>query len=273
MGGFALKVDNGATKFIEPENGMTRIPLTAKGVLLLAQCGYIPDISRGEIKDKSKADLFANTLVCLQAGWCVLQYIGRLAAGLPVSLLEINTLGHALCALAIYISWWRKPLDIEEPHILSGDSYRPLFAASWMGSSTSRSVLKDDRDLRCEMQDLSWDAAVEGREGEIAMDELGDAPTMTLSSDDYLFGHRLDPDGRAFQDQVFRTGIWRWQFLTRIWGWLWRNRPLRQLFPPSIGVRIEPAIQTVELSAVDIRRWRLASDALRKHPELDFGKW
>jgi hypothetical protein len=272
MGGFALKVDNGATKFIEPENGMTRIPLTAKGVLLFAQCGHIPDISEGEIKDKSKADLFANTLVCLQAGWCVLQYIGRLAAGLPVSLLELNTLGHALCALAIYISWWHKPLDIEEPHILSADEYRPLFAASWMRSSMSRSFLKDDRGFRYEINDLSWNATVEGREGEIAMDDLGDAPTITLSSNDYLFGHRLQPRGRAFQDQVFRTGIWRRGFLTGIWEWLWESR-IRALFPPGIGVRIEPASQTVELSAVDIRRWRLASDALRKHPKLDFCKW
>ena len=30
----------------------------------------------------------------------------------PVSLLELNTLGHAACALLIYLCWWEKPVDI-----------------------------------------------------------------------------------------------------------------------------------------------------------------
>ncbi|KAK0753677.1 hypothetical protein B0T18DRAFT_484350 [Schizothecium vesticola] len=34
---------------------------------------------------------------------------------MTTSLLELNTLAHALCALALYSLWWNKPLDIEEP--------------------------------------------------------------------------------------------------------------------------------------------------------------
>lgn len=32
----------------------------------------------------------------------------------PISLLELNTFGHAVCALLIYLCWWKKPLDISD---------------------------------------------------------------------------------------------------------------------------------------------------------------
>ena len=32
----------------------------------------------------------------------------------PVSLLELNTFGHAISALLIYFCWWEKPLDISD---------------------------------------------------------------------------------------------------------------------------------------------------------------
>lgn len=41
--------------------------------------------------------------------------IGRLASGLPVTLLEANTLLHAVIAIAIYAVWWHKPLSPEYP--------------------------------------------------------------------------------------------------------------------------------------------------------------
>jgi hypothetical protein len=32
-----------------------------------------------------------------------------------ISLLELNTFGHAICTLVTYFLWWRKPLDVQEP--------------------------------------------------------------------------------------------------------------------------------------------------------------
>jgi len=51
----------------------------------------------------------------------VLQSVARLFYQLPVSLLEVNTIGHAICALLIYVLWWSKPRLINEPTILRGD--------------------------------------------------------------------------------------------------------------------------------------------------------
>lgn len=38
-----------------------------------------------------------------------------------ISFLELNTLGHAICALLIYGLWWDKPLDIDSPSLLEGE--------------------------------------------------------------------------------------------------------------------------------------------------------
>jgi hypothetical protein len=75
----------------------------------------VPDISEAEINDKSKASALAKGIVCLQASWFIIQCIFRLAQSLPTSLLELNTFAHAMCSLLIYLLWWKKPLDIEEP--------------------------------------------------------------------------------------------------------------------------------------------------------------
>lgn len=37
---------------------------------------------------------------------------------MPISLLELNTFGHAVLALLIYVLWWEKPFDVERPSIV-----------------------------------------------------------------------------------------------------------------------------------------------------------
>ena len=37
---------------------------------------------------------------------------------MPISLLELNTFGHAVLAVLIYILWWEKPFDVETPSIV-----------------------------------------------------------------------------------------------------------------------------------------------------------
>ncbi|KAK3505191.1 hypothetical protein B0T13DRAFT_31169 [Neurospora crassa] len=96
----------------------TQLTLTPKGLQFLKKHGHeklIPDLSENRIKDKSKGSAFAKTLVCIQASWFCVQCLTRFAQGLAISLLELNTLGHAICTLFIYALWWDKPLDIVEP--------------------------------------------------------------------------------------------------------------------------------------------------------------
>lgn len=100
-GGFAFEIDNyKADKIQDTANDFlplacpTRLTLTARGMALLAECGHLPDIPEEIILDKSKATGLAKALVLIQASWMLLQTLGRLAAKLPVTLLEINTIAH-----------------------------------------------------------------------------------------------------------------------------------------------------------------------------------
>jgi hypothetical protein len=67
---------------------------------------------------------------------------------LPISLLELNTFGHALCTLLIYCMWWNKPLDIEEPELIpvQGGDMERLVAAMCVTSKVEIDPQKQDPD-------------------------------------------------------------------------------------------------------------------------------
>ena len=75
-------------------------------------------LSEEDIKSRTKADGIAKTAVLFQALWFIAQCITRLAQRIPISLLELNTWGHAICALFFYVIWWDKPYDVEHPIML-----------------------------------------------------------------------------------------------------------------------------------------------------------
>ncbi|KAL8668740.1 MAG: hypothetical protein Q9168_006645 [Polycauliona sp. 1 TL-2023] len=120
-------------------NNISRATLTTDGLqfLLHHEPEAVPRITAEEIRDKSKADGLKKTLVCAQALWFCFQCLTRLAQSLPISLLELNTFGHALCTLAIYIFWWDKPLDIGEPTAIDNSELDPIFSYMWMSSAVS----------------------------------------------------------------------------------------------------------------------------------------
>ena len=91
-GGFAFENVDDEAQYLP--NGCERLTLTARGVAFLASCGHLPNVSKAEIADKSKANNVAKALVIIQASWMLLQVIGRLLADLPVTLLEVNTIAH-----------------------------------------------------------------------------------------------------------------------------------------------------------------------------------
>jgi len=64
----------------------------------------LPNLGIRAIQDRSKADTLSKSLACIQALYIVLQTLGRLISDLPVTALEINTIGHVICALAMFVS-------------------------------------------------------------------------------------------------------------------------------------------------------------------------
>jgi len=130
MGGFAFETSKvlAEDKFLPGSED--RVAPSPEAVLFLAEHepDLLPKLSKADILDKSKADYLTKGLVCLQATWFVAQCITRLAQGLSLSLLEINTLAHTACTLIIYALWWNKPLNIAPPTLISGTQMHSVCA-------------------------------------------------------------------------------------------------------------------------------------------------
>ena len=115
MGGFVFD-DSKSDERIFPPN-VDRLTLSPRLIVWCLEHDYsdlIPHITESDIKDKSKV----NSLV---KGFTYLRFVTRMAQNLPVSLLELNTFAHSICALLIYFLWWEKPLDIDEPIVIPVD--------------------------------------------------------------------------------------------------------------------------------------------------------
>lgn len=144
MGGFALDISDNDPTFLPLSKGRTRVTLLPDALEYLAQYrpDLIPDISADYIRDKSKANQLAKALVCVQAFYFCLHLASRLCFGLGVTLIEMNTFAHAICALAVYVIWWNKPLDIDEPVLIrvqdSDDHAASIFAAMFLSSTIGR---------------------------------------------------------------------------------------------------------------------------------------
>ena len=94
-GGFAFEIDDAdSSNDFLPKDCSRRLTLTARGAAILADRGPLPDIPEADILDKSKTNSLAKSMVIVQALWMLLQVLGRLIAGLPVTLLEVNTVAH-----------------------------------------------------------------------------------------------------------------------------------------------------------------------------------
>jgi hypothetical protein len=116
MGGFVLCVD-----------GEPQATLTPDELVRFVGEGTVdePVITEAEIKDRSKGDALSKCVAILQLVWFVIQLIARYAQNLPVTLLEIDTLGVTVMACISYGLWWYKPKDIECPYVVRWNAHVP----------------------------------------------------------------------------------------------------------------------------------------------------
>ncbi|KAJ2965637.1 hypothetical protein NQ176_g10522 [Zarea fungicola] len=147
MGGFVFDLSESnaekGSRFIQNHK---RLHVTPRGIQMLAKCGMLPHIAASDITDKSKTDGSGKVICCIQVSWMVIQAITRAAAGLPVTPLETNTIGHVVCALINYLLWWHKPRWIKEPTVLRGQWVEAVCAFMYMSSQVSAEN-RTDRDL------------------------------------------------------------------------------------------------------------------------------
>lgn len=147
IGGFAI--DTGALseeqKFLPCKRG--RLTLTLAGLKFLAR--ERPDlillVPKEEIRDKSKAYMFAKSIITIQASFSVIQCIYRLVWQLPISLLELNTLAHTLYALLSFVFWWKKLLEVAKPTTISANESKESWAALCFMSKVCKGNIMDSR--------------------------------------------------------------------------------------------------------------------------------
>lgn len=121
MGGFTVDTSH-------LHNVLPWATITTHGIIFLATHGHFLQITEDSIKDKSKADILAKGLVCVQVLWVVGQAIERKVAGYPITLLEVHTIVHIICALVLYALWIQKPQDVHDPTLISSGDFQDALA-------------------------------------------------------------------------------------------------------------------------------------------------
>ncbi|KAM0427891.1 hypothetical protein ACHAPT_007350 [Fusarium lateritium] len=96
----------------------TTVRVSGKTVLWLARHGHWIRIPRAKITDKSKADTFQKILVLIQVSWMGMQCVARIVYKLPLTLLEVHTIVHVVCAVILYAFWFKKPLNVQDPEVI-----------------------------------------------------------------------------------------------------------------------------------------------------------
>ncbi|KAL8706035.1 MAG: hypothetical protein Q9201_000920 [Fulgogasparrea decipioides] len=82
------------------------------------QHGIVPRstfIAHEALKDRSKGDSFIKGFAILQITALVIQIIARSFQNLATTLLEVNVLAFAACAIVTYALLWHKPQDVKVP--------------------------------------------------------------------------------------------------------------------------------------------------------------
>lgn len=195
MGGFA--VDLSQIKPTLHPKGYDKLVVSREFLEFLAKYlpERIPNISESEILDKSKASGLAKVLVCVQALWFCIQCLNRLIQGFAISLLELNTFAHAICTLLIYLLWWRKPLDIEEPSLLTDDKVieATAYYFSWPIQAKTGLVTGDTRvdDLDFSQTRVFWE--YEGPTVASSGSEQQSLPSEFLPNDEKPSGAQVPP--------------------------------------------------------------------------------
>ncbi|KAL8678697.1 MAG: hypothetical protein Q9186_004972 [Xanthomendoza sp. 1 TL-2023] len=275
MGGFAFSFDSQDESFLPVP--LSRASLTPEGIsfLLSHEPGILPFITQEQIEDKSKADGLKKFLVCAQATWFCVQCVTRMTQSLPLSLLELNTFAHALCTLVIYLLWWHKPLDVEEPTLITDSKYFPIFAYMWMTSKVSAADhigydiggrLRDEFDSIWPFENpVTGDLIFEPRQPDLIQVHSNaqhpSQPQNSVSSSGVLLGQSSEAKHGRYEYSWRRyksSSYWLVQALGHLK--LFPNRALRR--PAGLFVR-NTAID--HLTAKDLKRWNLAYAAIGKY--------
>ncbi|KAJ6565585.1 hypothetical protein DFH09DRAFT_1278624 [Mycena vulgaris] len=108
MGGFVSQKGNPVITFKQLED-----PLLGPEYL-----SAIHKIRVADITARSKGDTLSKGVALMQGLWFITQCIARVHQHLPVTELEVATLAFAVVNVFLWLIWWKKPLDVEQPILI-----------------------------------------------------------------------------------------------------------------------------------------------------------
>lgn len=246
-------MDTGKERFLGASH--KRATLTAEGLLFLLRHDpdLVPNLSKRDILDKSKQNALAKTIVCIQGLWFCMQCVARVSQSIPLSLLELNTFTHVICAFLTYALWWNKPLDVEEPTLIQGENMNAICAYMWMASYASYihggSGNSEFESIHYRPPDEETESAVMD-EIEGSSEPINVTPTVSLKATGFF----ANPDSPRFRPRKKVTTYRRDPYTYRM-----RKRERWRTYT------IEPVIK---LYPDDVARWRLASQGLKQYSGL-----
>ena len=117
MGGFHLfehsSTETGKdNRGISQEDDIPLHPLQASDLVNSDRYESFIMPTRADIMDREKSSSFARGV---QTSWFIMQCIARGIEHLPVTHLEIVTVAYVAMNFVMYIFWWNKPLNVNQP--------------------------------------------------------------------------------------------------------------------------------------------------------------
>ncbi|KAJ4485421.1 hypothetical protein J3R30DRAFT_3283205 [Lentinula aciculospora] len=138
MSGFVFDTQADDKKpFLPPPYTNGRGVITPEGIhfLLKHRPDLLPDLSVDEISDRNKGNSLSKSVVVVQVTFFLIDCVARKNQGLPITLLKVTTVAHALCSLLAYGFWWDKPLSVTHPTLIRGEDARQICALMCMAST------------------------------------------------------------------------------------------------------------------------------------------
>ncbi|KAF7329628.1 hypothetical protein MKEN_00225800 [Mycena kentingensis (nom. inval.)] len=108
----------------------------------LSQLRYLTEIRATRVEaiaDKSKGDFLSKAVALLQGVWFVTQCLARYQQNLAITELEVATLAFAAVNVFVWLLWWGKPLDVQDP-IPVGPAHEEIAAAERKGDDAGTGV-------------------------------------------------------------------------------------------------------------------------------------
>jgi hypothetical protein len=106
MGGFVSQIGNHPIAALE----QLEDPLLGPEYI-----SAIRAVKETDILDRSKGDALAKGVALVQGLWFATQCLARVSLRLPITILEVGTAAFAVLSIVLWLLWWGKPLDVQQP--------------------------------------------------------------------------------------------------------------------------------------------------------------